>query len=180
VGKVAVNGHNNQMAIIYNSDLTKEIREGAKVSLRDVIPNQIADKVVPVMEVNPKLLRRINIVKIGLSSTTGNTTIYTTPTDKDFYLTGVQIGLIKDATNDMAIGNCGLTITPKGSPSTAVIGIPVLTLTAQNSSVTRDFSIPILLEKGSNIIFAQSSAYTVGLCSKEGTIIGYTVDNINA
>ncbi len=48
---------NKMGAIIYNSDVTKELRDGGKISLRDAIPNQLAEKVVPVMEVNPKFYK---------------------------------------------------------------------------------------------------------------------------
>jgi hypothetical protein len=62
------------MAQIFNSELKKQLIDGAKLQTsKDVIPSQLADKVVPVMEVNPKLLKycginRVLIVVVGCAA----------------------------------------------------------------------------------------------------------------
>ena len=53
------------MASIHNSDLTKELIEKAKLQTsHDSVPSQIADKVIPTLEVNPNLSRRTKIVQL--------------------------------------------------------------------------------------------------------------------
>ena len=87
------------MATIYNSDLFKEMASaGALQQAVDKIPNQLAEKVVPVMEVNPKLFRRINIIKQDDLQNATSSTTYTTPTDKDFFLTNLNFSYIKTNT----------------------------------------------------------------------------------
>jgi hypothetical protein len=165
------------MANIYNSDLINEIREGGKIQQNvDNIPNQLADKVVPVMEVNPKILRRINIIKAYTSAATGESTVYTTPTDKDFYLVGYSLNSVKNAACD------GTNVYMEGVLSTGeAITIDYwlsLTLTADKYNNSMSFSQPILLKRGSVIKVATN--FGVGAQTKTALIYGYTVDNIKA
>lgn len=167
------------MATIYNSDLSRELIDGAKLQLsRDKIPTELAEKVVPVMEVNPKLLRRVNLIKNVSGTTTGALTVWTTPTDVDFYLTGVLLGVIKDATCDMATSQIAVGIIVDGVSKRAV-SIPILTLTAQAHVVNREYTVPVKVDRGTTIS-STANAYTAGLCSREVIIQGYTVENIRA
>lgn len=168
------------MATIHNTDLTKELKDGGKLQqLRDVIPSQLADKVVPVMEVNPKLLRRSNIVRSGGSITAGSATIYTTPGDKDFYLTACSASFIKDAANDNATGRFNAIVATVEGIAQNLISFAVLTLTAQQQTVTISFPTPIKIDKNTAISIA-STTIGAGSFAKYGNIVGYTVDNINA
>jgi len=167
-----------KMVTIHNSDLFKELRDGARSQqLRDgVLPNQLAEKVVPVMEVNPKILRIINTVKEIGSSATGNTTIYTTPADRDFFLTSVYLTHTEDATSD-GTGVYIQIVLPDGV-TTRVLRFLKTTLTAFNNAMSLPFPRPILLKRNSTIIFVK--AFTVGTTNTSGGITGYVVDNSNA
>lgn len=167
------------MAWIYNTELSKELKEGAKLQqTRDIIPNQLADKVVPVMEVNPKLLRRINIVRNVSSAVTAGMTAYTTPTGaQDFYLTGFQFSLTKDAACDAATGTLTITATIDGA-SRVLGNYSHITLTADSVIIDREFTIPVKIDRGSTI--ANSITFAAGVCTRSLCITGYTVDNPNA
>jgi len=69
-----------------NQKLTKEIQAIAGLSELTGYPRQIAESFLPVIEVNKKF---VNVV----ASTTAiaPTTLYTTPTGKDFYLTNAWV-----------------------------------------------------------------------------------------
>lgn len=168
------------MATIYNSDLSKELIEGAKIQTsREGIPTQIAEKVVPVMEVNPKLLRRVNVVR-GISKTnTGAQVIYTTPTDKDFILTGVIYAVTKNAACDAATGRSGISVIIEGATQTIGM-VSILTATASDQSNSIDFPQGIKLDRGQNISTAGSTTYAAGNMSITATILGYTIDNANS
>jgi hypothetical protein len=167
------------MATIYNSQLSKEIIEAARIQVnRDSVPNQIADKVVPVMEVNPKLLRLINIVETSSKTTTGALTAYTTPTDREFYLKNVTFSIIKDATCDIATGVISLNVIRDGV-SKGIIAIPLITLTAQSITITENFDTPIKIDKNT-AISTTTTAHTVGVYVKATCIKGFTIDNPNA
>lgn len=166
------------MAQIHNSDLFKEVRDGIKAQqLRDIIPNQLADKIVPVMEVNPKLFRRCNITRGVSKTTSGTQTIYTTPSDREFYLVGIMGGLAKDAVCDVATGRIQISAIINGDTQ-SIMDLPVLTLTAQSLTNSISLSDPIKVDKNTAIVI--SGTFTAGAMSRTGTIIGYTVENINA
>jgi hypothetical protein len=160
------------MATIYNSDLTKEIRDGAKIQVSvDNIPSQLADKVVPVMEVNPKLLRRVNIIRHNNSTNATTVTIYTTPSDRDFYLTSATLSTHKDATSTALFSALSATI---GGLTTYFMQLGFLSLTADSKSIALNFSIPIKVDRGSNIQVLNSTA--VANVTSFASITGYIDD----
>lgn len=160
------------MATIYNSQLTRELTDAAKIQVsRDKIPNQLAEKVVPVMEVNPKLLRRANIVRSGTATGTGASTIYTTPSNQDFFLTHAELSIIKDAASDYATGGYPLNVTIDGVTRSILI-ISILTLTAQNQTVGIAFNTPVKLDRGSTIALNSASS-TAGTFIRAATFGGF-------
>ena len=166
------------MATIYNSDLTKELILGGRLQVsRDIIPSQLAEKVVPVMEVNPKLLRVCYVVGGRNDSTTGLKTVYTTPSDRDFYLTSIHLSLIANAACDIATGGVNVTATVGGA-SKMIIGIPIITLTAQSGNQAITFDTPIKIDR--NVAITVSGTFTAGVLVRTCTITGYFVDNSNA
>jgi hypothetical protein len=164
------------MATIYNSDLTKELVAGAKLQQnKDLIPTQLAEKVVPVMEVNPALLRRCNVVAYK----TGGGTIYTTPTDKDFFLVSVNIGATQTVVNKKGAGT--VSVIPFDDTAAVVVAVAAVSTGAAlldgnsgNNSINLPF--PLKLKRGS--VIAQSTAGDAPT-SVFTTIIGYTISNIN-
>lgn len=166
------------MATIYNSELTKELINAAKIQTsRDIVPNQLAEKVIPVMEVNPKLLRRTNIMKASTKTTTGTQTVYTAPTDKDFYLTDLQLAWSKDVANDGISAFWVITI-DGDSATTNILRLYGQTLTANQIVETISFSNPIKIARGSTLSISHS--FTVGASSIAGSLFGYTIDNPNS
>jgi hypothetical protein len=165
------------MAQIHNSELSKElIKGGALQASRDAIPNQLAEKVVPVMEVNPRLLKNCNVSRRGFLSNATSATLFTTPTDKDFYVCAAQMGYIKDATSTAT--TLRMTCITEENLSGALIVIPTLTLTAGNGGASVSIVPPLKLTRGSIIACTSDSA--VANIKVDGCIQGYTVDNINA
>lgn len=165
------------MATIYNSDLSKELQQGAKIQInRDDIPNQLAEKVVPVMEVNPKLLRRCNIIAGNTSTvTSGTVAVYTTPSDKDFYLVSYALAVAKDAACDISSGSVSMTATEADMGAIQLLGIPVITLTLQQDNISVQLPFPIKLKRNTAISIA--GTFTAGICSRIGRIVGYTVED---
>jgi len=165
------------MAYIYNSDLTKELTEGGKIQVsRDIVPNQLAEKVVPTMEVNPKLFRKINVVKSTVTALTGAITVYTTPTDKDFFLCGLYLTTIKDAASDGT--DAYISVTFIDGSSGTVMAIPGIASTAQIGSLSYTFERPIQLKRGTTVSVVGNT--TAGVFRKSAGIIGYTTDIPNA
>ena len=165
-------------AKIYNSELTRELREGARLQTSvDPTPTEIAEKVVPVMEVNPKLLKIINAHKYNEIATASGFNIMTTPIDKDFYLCNLDYSLIKDATSDMTSGTTYISAIINGETIRLCV-FQTITLTAQQVYVNISFPFPIKIDRGTNIA-SPSTGATVGNCRRAGSAHGY-YENINA
>jgi len=160
------------MAQINNGELIKGMRDNAKILQNESAPNQLAEKVVPVMETNPLLLRRINIHKLANAANATSATIYTTPTDRDFYLTSVSLDLIKDVTATSL--NSSVNVTVKGGVSQAILVLRTTTLTIETQNAVLLLPIPMLLERGSNITVTNTT--NVANVTASAIITGYVVD----
>jgi len=137
------------MATIYNTELLKELRDGIKgQQLTGSFPNKLASAVVPVMEVNPKLLRRTTIIREKLVTNTAEATIYTTPTNQDFYLTGISMAYIKDATSQSTYQR--VLVVTNGATSN-IAYLPQITLTAGQANHFISFDKPVKIDRNTNI-----------------------------
>ena len=163
------------MAYIDNTDTKKEMNDAMRGNaVSNIAPTKINDSVQPVININPKDYRRCNIVRGQTLGTSGTTTaIYTTPSDKDFYLCNYSLSIIKDATCDIASGAITASITVDGA-SRIIAGIAVLTTTAQNSVITVSFNSPIRLDRNTSV--SLTGTFTVGSLQRTHSIVGYTVE----
>jgi hypothetical protein len=165
------------MATIYNSDLSKELVKGASLQqMRDSIPNQLADKVVPTMEVNPNLFRKINVCRSGSAANATTTALYVTPTDKDFYIVAMALSVIKDVTSTSNLSSIQVTI--DGITGLSILSLAAQTLTAQTLSSSISLPCPIKIDRGTTISVNNST--NVANIKASATIFGYYIDNSNA
>jgi hypothetical protein len=158
---------------IQSTDLKKAIIEATKINpSAATIPNKLSDVVVPVIDVSPAHNRVCEIVRAASAVNATSTTIYTTPTDKDFYLTAASISTIKDVT---ATSLASFIETNIGGAARQILYIIGLTLTVQSGQTSISFPVPIKIDRGVNIIIAHTT--NVANVSSRGLIYGYTVDN---
>jgi hypothetical protein len=120
------------------------------------------------MEVNPKLLRVCNVIKQASAGT-----VYTTPTNKSFYLTYAQLsGGATGADNFDAQLN--VTMPEQAAAVLMMIRAVGLLAATANANSAAVFNPPILLKRGSIInITNADTAFTKTSCS----IAGYTVED---
>jgi hypothetical protein len=164
------------MATIYNSELSKEIQEGGKLQIRDKMPNELAEKVVPVMEVNPKLLMRSKcLYGAEVTATTGaspGTVIYTCNSSKKVLITGISYSFIANAACDNI--TCRIRMTSNGQATYPItIFKPTLTAVFEQENIV--FPFPLELDKGSTI--HHFNVFTAGSCTTNIAIFGYEQDN---
>lgn len=164
------------MATVNNSQTLLELREAAQLQQgKDSTPQLLGDRIIPVMEVNPKLLRRSQIVRtVSRTASGGPSTMYTTPTMQDFFLTGLWLSFSKNAACDISTGNVTITVTPFGE-SGKTFTLPVLTLTEERQCLYWTFP-PLKLARNTTIAL-NSTTYAAGLLSVTAGCIGYVVDN---
>jgi hypothetical protein len=133
----------------------------------DMIPAEVGNMLVPVIPIE----RTTNIVK-GLNGTaTGSTTIYTTPTDKDFYLNQIHISWATDVVCDST--GMSMTITIDGVAQ-GLIRMNKIALREYYTNETIVFKNPIKVTRGSIISINQT--FTVGTMNYSAFIYGYTVE----
>lgn len=139
---------------------------------QDKVPAEIEDRVQLVIDVNPFRNESCDIVASNSAINSTSQTIYTTPTDKDFYICGAVISVIKDVTSTSIYSRIAGTI---AGATVLLLSIPGLTLTIQQDSVSINFSFPIKIDAGTNILIENST--NVGNVSSRGIIYGFTSDN---
>lgn len=154
-----------------NSDTVREVRESLHIQTStDNVPVPI-----PVVETNPKLLRKTNFLLRASRAASGDSTITTTDTKKETYITSIIFSVAKDATCDMANGSIYIAATIDGGTKT-LVSVANLTLTAQNPFIVVQFKDPVLIDKGTNILFT-GVTYAVGTMVRDCVLHGYTVEN---
>lgn len=166
------------MATIYNSDLAKELVQGAKLQQnKDRIPNELAEKVVPVMEVNPKLLRRAVVLasSIGKATTVSAATFLNAANqfpNKNIFITGIDFCNSQSAASDNTAAY--LQIFVDGIQRT----IPLLrkTTTTALEAYHKEivFSDPLKMDMNTSITY--TLAFTVGASVSDWIIYGYVDD----
>lgn len=162
------------MAKINNQEVIKGLIANADIQIAlDKIPNELAEKIVPTFECNPLLMRRINVLKTSERTTTGLTTIYTIPADKDFFLVGVQMSNTSSATADNTTLTCNITL--EGDTNVNILFLEKTTLTAYTNTINMILPLPIKLKRGSNITYG--SAFTVGSSVTSLTFFGYLLES---
>lgn len=158
---------NNQ---ITNKDAIKALIDGAQLPIQD-FPNRLASSVVPVLDITPDFHRKINIVRTGGSATTGDTTIYTTPATRDFYLCSCFITSSDTATSDNTSILIFATI---DGVERAILRHIKLTLVADNNTSTISFPNPIKIDRGT--VMGVRNSFSVGTSEKVGGIHGFEVE----
>ncbi len=165
------------MVKIYNTSLFNELTEAGRIQTSvDKIPNEFAEKVIPVCEVNPKVLRTLNVVNGANSVATGNLTAFTTPTDKDFYLDYIALGSDKNVTCDVATGRVYVQVTNYTGQASIICSLPVLTLTAESANIFICFPKSLRLQRNSTIVVA-GKTFTAGAMAVTVNYGGYIIDN---
>lgn len=159
------------MAKIQSSEIIQKAIKDLRLDAgRERIPSEASDKIVLTYLLNKE---RADIAKRGVRNTTGTSTVYSTPANKDFYVTSAFLGLVKDATCDAATGRIELTATINGE-STAILCIPTLTLTAQSENLSIAFPYPIKIDRGTNITHALT--FAAGAASFVGGVSGFELE----
>lgn len=133
--------------------------------LQDVIPDYVRQDIQPVVEIDKPFT---NIVRYGSCVNAAAVSLYTTPTDKDFYLTAAQIAFIKDATATSVRSTIVATV---DGVQQRILDIPQITLTAQTGGLTISFPYPIRIDRGTQILTSGST--TTGNITTDAVIYGY-------
>lgn len=126
---------------------------------------ELYDYIIPVMELG----HVCDIVSGVGSGASGNLPIYTTPTNKDFYLTSFSITGMSDVLADNSY--IALTCVINGLTQYLFYRAKI-SLTVDSFCQTQSFAVPIKLDRGS--VIQAVNIFTVGSSSVSACIQGYT------
>ncbi len=157
------------MVDIQSKEVIDKISDELKIQPALEIPRQISKEIGLVYTVNPM---PDGIVKSSSTANTGTRIIFTTPTDRDFFMTSSFLGYTCDATCDSI--TYSLNILPKGRALANVVILSKQTLTTTTENTNFVFPNPILLERGSNINMIQT--FSAGTSVINGSISGFEKD----
>lgn len=123
----------------------------------------------PSVEVGP---RNSIIAKTSTTTSTGaSTTLYTTLSDKKFYITYLMLAFTKDASCD----NTSVSITATIAGASVVLAeMKSQTLTADSRSLVVQLPYPLAIDIGSTITYG--ATFTVGALSRRATVFGYYLE----
>lgn len=160
------------MSQIKKTDLIQEVIEVAGLGTMDKKPSTLMSSVIPVIDVNPKHARITNVVKQIATGASGSQTVYTTPSNQDFYLTYLHLSYQCSSTAD----NTYIQISaPINGATISLIYCIKNTLTAKEGDLVVTFPQPIKIDRSGTI--EHSTSFTAGTVSRSTTIGGYVVNN---
>jgi len=137
-------------------------------SSTDKLPVEVNDKLQAVVEVGVKTS---NLVRAATGATTSDVNIYTTPTDKDFYLTYFDFRAISDATADCSTLSIQVVIDGVTRALSRRYPVPA---TAQAIGFGSNLAYPLKIDRGT--IISLNGTFTVGTFTKSGAIAGFILE----
>ena len=164
------------MAIVHNSEVIQEIRNATKIQGgADSVPRVLANQIIPVIEVGSKIVKNARAESTQQSNLNGNSTIFTTPTDQDCYITAASLSMAKDVTADTV--DCALRCSINGTFRT-LLCLAGLTLTAMQDTTSISYPHPIKVDRGTNILI--NSSRTAGATRISGAVSFFLDETSNA
>lgn len=150
--------------MLRKSDLTNQFRNITGALAIDGTPEKIIQSIQPTLEMSKKYA---DFVASAKTTTTGSATIYLTPTDKDFYLTSIRWGFVKDVTSD---GTEIYVTFIVGGKTVYYYGYAPPTTVSSDEWVI-NFNYPIKIDRNTSI--AYTGAFTAGTQTRFATITGF-------
>jgi len=129
-------------------------------------PQQVANTVQPVFNVGDKYS---NVVASGELVATGSTTVYTTPTEEDFYLTNAYLNSQCDSACDSTEINLNVVV---GGKSCELIHFMKFSASSYSRFEDMSFPFPIKLDRNSAITITHT--YAAGNATVGASIVGFT------
>lgn len=157
------------MAQIQVSEVVQGLIEALRLdAARDVMPNRLGDIVVPTFDYSNA--RFCEIVRGANRATTGATTIFTTPSDRDFFLSSANLAVQADISADSTGNVLQVTV---GGVVRDIIRLNKISLTVTTESLSTSYPIPLKIDRNTGITIAHT--FTVGASTLSGCITGFTI-----
>ena len=152
---------------IQSGDITDQARSELHLEQSE-LPTRISGNNVSF--VYPINRRYSTIHKAQVGATTSPATIYTTPTDRDFYLTSVQLATTKDVVCDNVLAYVSVTVDAKVDN---IISLLSNTITLSQDHAEMSFPYPLKIDRG--IAMTIVGTFTAGAMIKRAQITGFLI-----
>jgi len=154
---------------IQNGDIRNKISEDIKATNPGLIANLLTDYVVPMININDQVYyAKESFAFNGTAINATSTTLFTTDSVKDTYISAITLGVIKDATATSLLSTVSAVI---NGQTRALVSIPGITLTVQSEVVSASFNPPIKVDRSSIVTLTNST--NTGNVSASGNVAGF-------
>ena len=157
------------MVEIQSKEVIDKISEDLKIQPALMIPRKIREDIQLVYDIQPEPSKHFGFG--ADSTTTGTTTLLTTSTRADTYLTGGSLAVQKAVDNDTTSVILRAKI---NGANVDLIRLGFITLTAASSELMWSPAKPLKVDRGSTIVLI--GAVGVGVIIKSATIQGFEKD----
>ena len=154
----------NRSSIITNASNELNIQQGVNAT-----PKEASNNIALVYNVNPKYT---DVLRSTSKSTTGSGAIYTTPSDKDFYITYLQLSYRCDNTCDTT--EISISGSMSGITRTIARFIRTGAGTADKDTLVINFPFPLKMDK--NVAINHTSTFAAGNITFTSTIGGFILE----
>lgn len=157
------------MAQVNKREVIQQLVDGLRLEAGvDRIPVSISEVIQPVYVSNPDMV--CDSFGQGTTTTTGTSyTLFTPPTDKDFFVTGCFLQLQADAASDLLEAAITARI---GGVNRKIAVIRKLTTTASTITLPLVFHAPIKIDRGISVVYG--GAWTAGNAVITAQLTGFT------
>ena len=143
---------------------------------KDVIPSELAEKIIAVYQINTETIKvtpiTANVVKYAIATGAIARTLYTTPATGKFYLTNATLNYSVDSVGTPGAGTIDLDVII-GGVTVQILGFNNSVTTTETNSTSINLQNPVLLDPGTAIVLTNAITDFV---KSVATIVGYTTD----
>ena len=144
------------MENIQNGDIKRKLSEDIHATNPSKMPPAITDYIVPTLLVNDLVYySQMPLIETGTATNATSTTIFTTNSSYETYITSFTLGLIKDVT---ATSTASALTAVIGGVTKTLISIPGITLTIQNSIISASLPTPLRIDRSSIVAVTNTTA----------------------
>lgn len=158
------------MVEIQSKEAIDKMSQELKVQPSMALPRTLMNTIQPTFDINTE--RVVNTAARATAATTGGVDLFVTPSDRDFFMTGLGLTFSCDATADSTVYRVSVTLAGKAAVN--IIEVQKQTTTADSQTHFREFTVPVLLERGTALRLIQ--VFTVGTSVSSGMVQGFTTD----
>lgn len=154
-----------------NKQLVNTAIDELKLNPRtDAVPQQVIPTIQPVFELKRKT---ITVFSSASASNATSALVYTTPSDRDFYLVASHLSMKKDGSSPSTSSSI-VAVPDSTGAGVAINFVQGSASLAQEAHIYMDYPLPIKLKRNSQITVTNSSGTATIIAS--AFIYGYTED----